>query len=134
MNNWTIAGRTGQDAELKYTQSGKAVASFSIAVDQGKDENGQKRQPLWIKATIWEKRAESLAPHIKKGAVVIVSGPARLETWTNREGESKAQLGITVREFTFGGGSGSKDDAGAPAERQAAPQNSGTITDDDIPF
>lgn len=139
MNNWTIAGRTGQDAELRYTPSGKAVVSFSVAVDNGKDENGKKRPPTWVKATIWEKRAESLAPHIHKGDMVIISGPARLETWNNAQGEAKSQLGITVDKFTFGGGSkteGAADDRPQAARPNppADPQNSGPITDEDIPF
>ena len=52
MNNCVFAGRAGKDAELKYTQSGKAVASFSIAIDNGKDSNGEKRAPLWIIASL----------------------------------------------------------------------------------
>lgn len=136
MNVATFAGRVGQDAELKYTQSGKAVASFSLAINQGKDGNGEERAPLWIKATIWEKRAEALAPHIKKGSFAIVSGPVSIETWANKnDGSAQGRIIVTVREFTFGGGSaqGSGNSNSAPASK---PQSSGSgpITDDDIPF
>ena len=59
MNTAVFAGRVGTDAELNYTKSGKAVASFSIAIDNGKDQDGNKREATWIKAVLWEKKAEA---------------------------------------------------------------------------
>ena len=138
MNNAVFAGRVGADAELKYTQAGKAVASFNLAIDNGKDSEGQKRKPLWVKATLWEKRAESLAQYIKKGIVVIVSGPVSIESWISKQsGEADARIAVNVREFTFGGG---KNDSGeeAPAQAAATPKvqdrASQPIDDTEIPF
>jgi single-strand DNA-binding protein len=126
MNNCIFAGRCGQDAELRTTPEGKAVAQFSIAVDTGKTKQGEKRPPLWVRASIWERRAESLAPHIKKGNVVIVSGPVRLEEWKDKDGEHRSQIAVTVLQFTFGG---------SPNKTGDAPESStGPITDEDIPF
>ena len=137
MNTAVFAGRVGADAELKYTQGGKAVADFNIAVDNGKDSEGQKRQPTWIKAVLWEKRAESLAQYIKKGSMVIVQGPVSAEAWVSKQ-DSKptARITVNVREFTFGGGARNEEQNSAPAPRSepADPRNSGPITDDDIPF
>lgn len=138
MNVATFAGRVGQNAELNYTKDGKPVASFSLAIDNGKDRDGQKRPATWIKAVLWEKRAENLAPHIEKGKFVIVSGPVATEQWISKEnGSAQSKIVVTVREFTFGGGSASGDGEERSAPRQAAQPNpapGSPITDEDIPF
>lgn len=142
MNKGIFIGRVGTDAELRYTQQGKAVASFSMALDTGKDSNGDKKPPVWIKATLWEKRAESLAQYITKGKLVYVSGPVGTESWTDKQsGEVKSKITVTVQEFEFCGG-GKSEDGGqapnphAPSHNNAMPdyESATQITDDDIPF
>ncbi len=131
MNQATFIGRVGGDAELKTTSTGKAVASFSMALDNGKDKEGQKRQPTWVKATLWERRAESLAQYITKGKLVYVAGPVSIETWVDKsDGSAKGKLCVTVREFEFCGGGDKKEEQAEPA---AAPCGGSTITDD-MPF
>jgi len=132
-------GRVGADAELKFTPTGKAVATFSVAVDQGKDREGEKRAPMWVKCTLWEKRAEALAPHIKKGIVVVICGRPSTEAWKDkRTDDAQAKLCITVDEFSFGGGSASSGES--EGESRPQPQyrrddiRSTEITDEDIPF
>lgn len=110
MNTACFVGHVGKDAKLDKTQSGKAVASFSIAIDNGKDGNGQKRDPIWIKCTLWQKMAEALAEHVTKGKMVAVSGPVHVEVWIGHNNEAQAAIVCTVREFTF---------CGAPAEHTA---------------
>ncbi len=137
MNTSVFAGRVGQDAELNYTKSGTPVASFSMAIDNGKDKDGQKRAATWIKAVLWEKRAESLAPYIKKGIVVIVNGPVSTEAWISKQdGSAQAKIVCTVREFDFGGSK--SEDGGeqhsAPASKPAQTSGPSPITDEDIPF
>lgn len=147
MNKAIFIGRVGGDAELHYTPGGKAVASFSMALDNGKDSEGNKRQPTWVKATLWEKRAESLAQYITKGKLVAVEGPVGAEAWVDKQsGEAKCKIVITVREFEFCGGtkaqesdesqqgSGYGRSQGGPDYDQAPARDSGEITDDDIPF
>jgi single-strand DNA-binding protein len=136
----TAVGCVGKDAELKYTQSGKAVADFSIAVNMGKDAQGNDRT-MWVKAVLWEKRAEGLAQYIKKGIYVAVSGRPTTEAWVGKQdGEIQSKLVINVEDFTFagksGGGNGGAnrdEQAQAPAPRQSAVPG-GPITDEDIPF
>lgn len=130
MNNCVFAGRVGKDCELKYTQSGKAVASFSLAINNGKDQNGEKRQPLWLKCTLWEKKAETLSQYIHKGDMVIVSGSVNIEKWQNQQNETQAQIVVNVFNFTFGGSKGDGQQAQTPAQ-QPAPQ---PISDEDSPF
>lgn len=140
MNTAHFIGRVGKDAEVRYTQGGKAVADFSMALDNGKAQNGEKRPPTWVKAVLWEKKAEALAQYITKGKLVAVTGPVSTEAWVGKQdGNAQAKIVITVREFEFCGGpksEGTADGEGsqeAPARPQAD-GSSGPITDEDIPF
>lgn len=104
MNVGMFVGHVGRDAKLEKTQNGKPVASFSLAIDNGKDANGQKRDPTWIKAVLWERKAEALAEHITKGKQVAISGPVHVESWIDHQNQAQAAIVCNVREFTFCGG------------------------------
>jgi len=145
MKSITIAGRVGNDAELRQTQSGKAVASFTVAVDNGKDASGRKRDATWFKCVLWEKRAEALAPHITKGQFVVVSGEPGVEAYTAKNGEAAAKLVVRVDQFTFGGGGdgqrseGRQEQRGQQRQEPAKRDNfrddgDGFGGDDEIPF
>lgn len=98
----TIAGNVGKDAELRRTQGGDPVLNFSLAVDNGKDREGRKRDATWFDCAVWGKRAEALQGHITKGLKLTISGRP-----SARAHEGKAYLGINVNELTFqGGGNG----------------------------
>ena len=134
MQTLTIAGNVGKDATLRRTQSGDAVLSFSLAVDNGKDKNGNKRDSTWYDCSIWGKRAESLERHIVKGLKLVLRGRP-----TARAHEGKAYLGIAVDDLTFMGG-GDRQDSGYGQSGGGYGQDSGGYApptgDDlgDIPF
>jgi single-strand DNA-binding protein len=115
----TIAGRVGKDAELRRTQSGDPVLGFSIAVDDG---YGQNKRTLWFDASIWGKRGEALADHLKKGTPVTVSGDL-----STREHDGKTYLTVRVSEVTLQGG---KQD-GERRESRPARQEQGMYDRDD---
>ena len=125
MEQLTIAGTVGRDAELRRTQSGDAVLGFSVAVDQGKDRGGNKRDTRWYDASLWGKRAESLQHHIVKGTKLVLVGRP-----TAREHQGKVYMGISVDQLTFMGG-GQRDDRPKP-QRASAP--SMDLDGDEIPF
>lgn len=93
MNNWTISGNVGSVEGLAYSQKGTAVLKFSVAVYQGKDQNGEK-QTEWVKCVAFKELAERSAPRINKGDQVVVNGQAKLNQYTNKEGQHKANLEI----------------------------------------
>lgn len=95
-----IAGTVGKDAELRNTQGGDAVLGFSLAVDNGKDRDGNKREATWYDCSIWGKRATVLQGHITKGQKLTLTGRP-----SAREYNGKAYLQISVNELTFMGGS-----------------------------
>ena len=134
MNNITIAGQLGRDAEVRYLPNGDAVASFSVADSQGKD-----KLTIWWRCSLFGKRAESLAPYLLKGQAVTVSGNVT-EREYQKDGATLKSMEIRVSDVALQGG---KREAAAPAPRQAprqapaaATQGSGfdDVPDDDIPF
>ena len=142
MQTLIIAGIVGKDAVLRRTQGGDAVLSFSLAVDNGKDKNGQKRDATWFDCSVWGERAEKLERHVTKGLRLTLSGRP-----TARAHEGKVYLGITVHDLTFQGGNqrddqqsgGSRgyDQSPTGGGRQSAPQQrslSNDLDDDFIPF
>ena len=101
-----IAGNVGKDAELRRTQSGDAVLGFSVAVDNGKDKNGNKRDSTWYRCSVWGKRAESLEAYIKKGTKLALTGRVGVDVY-----EGRGSLTLNVNELTFmGGGSQERSD------------------------
>ena len=91
-----IAGNVGKDAVLRRTQGGEPVLGFSLAVDNGKDKSGNKRESTWYDCAIWGKRAEALQGYVTKGQRLTLQGRP-----TTRAHEGKAYLGISVSELTF---------------------------------
>lgn len=123
-----IAGNVGKDPELRRTQSGDAVLNFSLAVDQGKDKDGNKRDAKWFECSLWGKRAESLQAHISKGTKLTLQGRP-----TAREHNGKAYLGINVQDLTFMGGSQRRDEGGYPDSTGTTGGAMGDV-DDHVPF
>lgn len=95
MQTVIIAGNVGNVKEVREV-GGDKVLNFSIAVDNGKDKNGERRESTWYDCALWGKRAESLAPYIQKGSRLTVQGRP-----SARAHEGKAYLGVTVNELTF---------------------------------
>lgn len=128
----TIAGNIGKDAELRKTQNGDSVASFSVAVSD------RKKETTWFDVSLWGKRAEGLHSYIKKGGQITVMGD--LQT---REHEGKTYLQISALEVTLQGGrSDSRTDdnsQGSYANRDEQSgrdpvERGGAFDEDDIPF
>lgn len=124
MEQMTIAGRIGRDAEVRTTQGGDSVCGFSVAVDK-KTRDGKTTN--WYRVSLWGKRGDALAQYLTKGSSVTVSGEFSLSEY-----EGKPQLNIRANEIALQGG---RQDGGEPRQQQSNTNNSfGTDLDDDIPF
>lgn len=137
MQKLIIAGNVGKDPVLRRTGNGDAVLGFSLAVDNGKDKQGNKRDSTWYDCSIWGKRGESLESHITKGSKLTLIGRP-----TTREHAGKAYLGISVDDLTFMGGGQSSDNNGGGYDSGSSggygagsgPNSGGQDMDDEIPF
>ena len=99
LNTVTIVGRTGQDPELKYFDSGSVKASFSLAVNRpGSREN---RQTDWFNIEVWGRTAEVVGEYLKKGREAAVSGRLGVRTWTDDAGNEREYLTVTASDVQF---------------------------------
>lgn len=101
MNNLNFTGNCGRDGEIRYTPTGDAVMSFSVALTSG---YGDKKITTWLNCNLWGKRAESLAPYIKKGAQVAISGEFTARPYKAKDGAEKLSLEVRVNDLTLVGG------------------------------
>ena len=134
MQRLFIAGTVGKDAVIRNTQGGDKVLSFSLAVDNGKDRDGNRREATWFDCSIWGQRAESLERHILKGTKLALSGRP-----TARAHDGKAYLGLSVDDLTFQGAGEHRDarpDHNAIGSHKDTPAQRHALDDDlgDIPF
>ena len=87
INNVVLVGRMTRDAELRYTPSNVAVATFSLAVNRTfKDANGE-RETDFINCVIWRQQAENLANWAKKGALIGITGRIQTRNYENQQGQ-----------------------------------------------
>jgi len=122
LNVCTFTGRAGRDPEVRYFESGKMIAEFSIAVDGWKRDE----KPLWINLKIWGKIADVAANYVRKGSMIAVSGQLENETWTDKgSGEERSKIVLNVKDLTL---LDSKKDSDASGFVRSA------TDDDDIPF
>jgi single-strand DNA-binding protein len=91
INSWHGTGRLGQDAQLNYTPTGKAVGRFSIAVDQGKDQKA-----MWLTIITWEKLAERVCERARKGDEVFVEGRLVIRPYQDRNGQERQSIEIVA--------------------------------------
>ena len=130
MNLLIISGRLGADAEVRYTQSGTAVASWSMAVDSG---FGEKKKTNWFKCALFGKRAEGkLVQYLKKGTQITVTGEVSLNTW-EAKGKTGASLDVFVNQVELGPKDSRPANNAEPEPKQAeAGGDDGFL--DDLPF
>ena len=87
INNVVLVGRMTKDADLRYTKSNKAVASFILAVNRRfKSENGE-READFINCILWGQQAENLANWCKKGALIGINGRIQTRNYENQQGQ-----------------------------------------------
>lgn len=133
-----IVGHLGRDPEMRYTASGKAVTSFSLATSQKyTGSTGQAvEETIWFRVSVWGKQAESTNQYLKKGSLVLVEGRFKPDDkgnprlWTRQDGTSAASYEViaSIVKFLSSKGDASSGTAGgdgdAPGEDDAG----------DIPF
>ena len=154
INRVVISGNLTRDPELRRTQSGMAIMSFGVAVN---DRRRNQQTGEWedyanfIDCTMFGSRAEAVSNYLSKGSKIGIEGKLRYSTW-ERDGQKRSKLEVIVDELEFmssrdrqGGGSyqgnrGYQSDNGGYQQSSAAPASapvintSSTVYDDDIPF
>lgn len=124
MNNVSLLGRTTNEIELKTTQSGKSVVSFSLAVKR----KFSKDKTDFINCIAWDKTAEFLSKYIRKGQMIAVDGNIQTRSYTTNNGEKRSATEVLVENVYF---TGDKQNADTGAQR-ASRDNNYTMADDNF--
>lgn len=132
-NVFSFSGTVGRDAEVKYTSTGLAVMTVTVANHVG---YGDKKKTLWVRVSLFGKRAEgSLSEYLKKGQQVFVSGELSLNEYKNKEGLTVASLELAANIIDLVGTSGKHDVKPAEPKQQVTSGSDNFDFDDlDIPF
>lgn len=101
LNKIILIGRLTKDVELRFTQEGKAVANFTLAVDRPfKNQQGEKEADF-IRIVTWGKLAENCANHIGKGRLVAVDGRLQIRSYDGNDGQRKYITEVVADEVKF---------------------------------
>ena len=136
VNKVILVGNLGKDPELRYTNSGVAVASFSLATsDSSKDAEGNVQdRTQWHNLVAWRKLAEICAEYLKKGSKVYVEGKLQYRTYDDKNGVKRYVTEIWMDNMVMLDSRGSAQ--GAPVESEPSPgrEEPAGPKADDLPF
>lgn len=135
LNKSILMGRLVRDPELRHTQSGTAIASFTLAVDRDfKDKQTGEKATDFIDIVAWRQTAEFVSRYFTKGRMAVVEGRLQIRDWTDKEGNKRRAAEVVADNVYFGDSKRDADSSGgygAPSGGQFA-----GLTDDDgeLPF
>lgn len=128
LNKITVMGRLTRDPELRRTNSGTAVTSFTIACERDfKADNGE-READFIECVAWRNTAEFVSKYFTKGRMAVVSGRLQTRTWTDKDGNKRKASEIVAESVYFGD---SKREGLAPQSYSELPESFAALPDDD---
>ncbi len=140
VNKVILIGNLGADPEVRYTQSGTAVANVRLATtDSRRDkETGDFVDTTeWHRVVFFGRTAEVVQEYLRKGSQIYVEGRIQTRKWQDRDGNDRYTTEIVADQMQMLGGrsgGGATAPAPAPASRKPAAQPAGEFEDDDIPF
>ena len=139
-NKSIIMGNATRDPELRYLQSGTAVADMTLAVNERRNgPNGEKVEEVsFIDVTVWGRTAEIAGEYVKKGSCVLVEGRLKEERW-EKDGQKRSKLKVVCEQLKLVGGKqdqSSGDDHGSQHDEQPQSGQSqpASRTYEDVPF
>ncbi len=136
LNKIILMGRLTRDPELRRTESGTAVCSFSIAVDRDfKSKNGEKETDF-IDIVAWRATAEFVSKYFTKGRMAVVEGRLQIRDWTDKEGGKRRSAEVIADNVYFGDSKPKEDGASSADADFGAPPSDFTpdFGDDETPF
>lgn len=159
LNRIVLMGRLTRDPELRRTQNGTAVASFSVACDRDYAAQGAERETDFIDIVAWRGTAEFVEKYFSKGRMIVVGGRLQIRNWQDKEGNKRRSAEVVADNVYFGDSKRDSADGGsfnqsqgyaqsfnqipqqqpayqAPQNVSAAPSDFSMLSDDDpdLPF
>ena len=119
LNKVFVMGRLTRDPELRRTQSGTAVASFSLAVDRDYKTQSGEKETDFFDVVAWRTTGEFVAKYFTKGRMAVVEGRLQVRQWQDKDGNNRRSTEIIAENIYFGDskkdGSGNTGNYGAQA-------------------
>lgn len=130
MNIAIIMGRLTSDPETRYTATGTAVCSFTVAVDRDRKDSAGNRQTDFLRCKAFGKTAEFVQSYFSKGKMIGVEGSIQIDR-VEKEGQKRDYISIAVNKAFF---TGEKRDDSLRFEPDSQPTNQADYDDSDVPF
>ncbi len=129
INKVILIGSLGADPEVKFTQSGTAVANFNIATfERYTDKDGNKQESTeWHRIVVWKRLAEICGEYLNKGSKVYIEGKLQTRKWQDRDGNDRYTTEIKAWDVQF---LSTRNGQGEQGQNQQQQQSTG----DDVPF
>lgn len=144
LNRTTLIGNPSADGEVRVTGSGKHVMTFSLAVNNGRDKDGQDRPSTWYNLVAWEKVADAMRPWVRKGKPLYIECRYQPRSYTDKDGNKKTASEFVITDFKpmfqlpkqeqTSLGVGSRDIMGFTTKEPEFRDSSIQIDSDDLPF
>jgi len=133
MNKLTIIGNLTRDPELRTTQSGVNVCTFTVAVNRRRTQQNQPEAD-YFRVTAWRELGENCAKWLIKGRKVCVIGPVSVSTYTGQDGKTYANLEVTAQDVEFCSQLGQQAQEQAPAPQVDPQSGMQQVEMDELPF
>tara|TARA_B110000263_G_C15242507_1_gene480060 strand:- start:431 stop:847 length:417 start_codon:yes stop_codon:yes gene_type:complete len=135
VNKVILVGNLGKDPEVKYLDSGVAVANFSLATTENyKNKEGERvSQTEWHNIVLWRGLAEVAEKWLKKGSSVYIEGKIKTRKWEDKDGNTRYNTEILADNMTMLGGK-SNADSTSTVSSESTTSKSSEETADDLPF
>jgi len=140
LNKVQLIGNLGRDPEVRYTPSGVAVATFTVATNESwKDQDGNTQERTeWHNIVAWRKLAEICGEWLKKGKKVYIEGRLQTRSYDDKNTGTKRYMTEIVADnlimLDSRGGAGGGESQPGPSPASQEPTSPGTSKDDDLPF
>lgn len=130
LNVIVLIGRLVRDPDLGYGSppSGKAVCTFTLAVDRGFQGQQGKKEVDWVDCVVWEKQAEIVAQHLTKGRLVAVEGRLQVRAYEGKDGTKRKVAEVVAKQVRF------LDKGKAADKGESDVGHESGLGDDDMPF
>ena len=102
LNTITIAGRIARDVELRTTQGGVSVATFTVAVDRDFQQGGEKKVDF-VRCVAWRQTGEFVSKYFQKGSMIIVMGRLESRQWEDKHSQKRTDWEVIADHVYFGG-------------------------------
>ena len=134
MNKVILVGRLAQDPEVRYTQGGKAVASFNLAVNRFGGGSAQKESADFIPIVAWEKLAEICGNNLTKGSQILVEGRLQIRSYETQDGQKRRVSEVVAQSIEFLGSKRAAAEGGSSSYVDMNSFGSEVFPEEEIPF